>query len=76
MKSWAIPAINLQRIIGSPPTMTRHDTYLVIGNPHATLTAEVDVYIGGVKKNNTPYSIAPGQRIFPVTPSTMDPCML
>ena len=40
-------------------------TYLVIGNPHATLTAEVDVYIAGVKKNATPYSIAPGQRIFP-----------
>ena len=40
-------------------------TYLVIGNPHPTLTAEVDVYIGGVKKNATPYSIAPGQRIFP-----------
>jgi uncharacterized protein YxjI len=40
-------------------------TYLVIGNPHATLTAEVDVYIAGVKKNTVPYSIAPGQRIFP-----------
>ena len=40
-------------------------TYLVIGNPHATLTAQVDVYIGGIKKNATPYSIAPGQRIFP-----------
>jgi beta-lactamase superfamily II metal-dependent hydrolase len=40
-------------------------TYLVIGNPHATLTAEVDVYIGGIKRNATPYSIAPGQRIFP-----------
>ena len=40
-------------------------TYLVIGNPHATLTAEVDVYIAGVKKNLTPYSIAPGQRVFP-----------
>ena len=40
-------------------------TYLVIGNPHATLTAQVDVYIAGVKKNVTPYSIAPGQRVFP-----------
>ncbi len=39
-------------------------TYLVIGNPHETLTAEVNVYIGGVKQNSTPYSIAPGQRIF------------
>jgi hypothetical protein len=37
----------------------------VIGNPHATLTAQVDVYIGGVKKNVTPYVIAPGQRVFP-----------
>jgi hypothetical protein len=40
-------------------------TYLVIGNPHATLTAEVDVYIGGIKRNTIPYAIAPGQRIFP-----------
>src|SRR5215510_4738001 len=40
-------------------------TYLVVGNPHETQTAQVDVYIGGVKKNVTPYQIAPGQRIFP-----------
>ncbi|MBK9927900.1 MAG: hypothetical protein IPP66_21720 [Anaerolineales bacterium] len=40
-------------------------TYLVIGNPSETETAEVDVYIGGVKKNTTPYSILPGQRVFP-----------
>ena len=40
-------------------------TYLVIGNPHASLTAQVDVYIGGVKRNATPYSIAPGQRMPP-----------
>ncbi|MBP7740825.1 hypothetical protein KA089_01420, partial [Candidatus Woesebacteria bacterium] len=40
-------------------------TYLVVGNPSSTLTATVDVYIGGAKKNATPYSIAPGQRIFP-----------
>ena len=40
-------------------------TYLVIGNPHPSNTAEVDVYIGGNKMNATPYSIAPGQRIFP-----------
>jgi len=40
-------------------------TFLVIGNPHATLTAQVDVYIGGIKRNTVPYSIAPGQRIFP-----------
>jgi hypothetical protein len=39
-------------------------TYLVIGNPHETMTAQVDVYIGGVKQNTTSYSIAPGQRIF------------
>jgi hypothetical protein len=39
-------------------------TYLVVGNPHPTDTAEVDVYIGGVKKNLTPYQIAPGQRMF------------
>ncbi len=40
-------------------------TYLVIGNPDPALTAEVDVYIDGVKKNTTPYLIAPGQRVFP-----------
>jgi hypothetical protein len=39
-------------------------TYLVIGNPHASSTALVDVYIGGVKKNATPYQIGPGQRMF------------
>jgi len=39
-------------------------TYLVIGNPSAS-TALVDVYIGGIKRNATPYSIAPGQRVFP-----------
>ncbi|MBK9927905.1 MAG: hypothetical protein IPP66_21745 [Anaerolineales bacterium] len=40
-------------------------TYLVIGNPSETETALVDVYIGGVKKNTTPYSIPPGQRVYP-----------
>ncbi|HMD79951.1 MAG TPA: hypothetical protein VKE92_01510, partial [Anaerolineales bacterium] len=40
-------------------------TFLVIGNPSTSQTAQVDVYIGGVKRNTTPYSIAPGQRIFP-----------
>ena len=40
-------------------------TYLVIGNPDPSLTAAVDVYIGGVKINTTPYSISPGGRIFP-----------
>ena len=40
-------------------------TYLVIGNPSGS-TALVDVYIAGVKRNITPYSIAPGQRIFPL----------
>ncbi|MBK9925013.1 MAG: hypothetical protein IPP66_06930 [Anaerolineales bacterium] len=40
-------------------------TYLVIGNPSTTETAQVDVYIGGVKKNTTPYSILPGQRVYP-----------
>jgi hypothetical protein len=40
-------------------------TFLIIGNPHPSSTALVDVYIGGVKRNATPYQIAPGQRIFP-----------
>ncbi|MBK9924360.1 MAG: hypothetical protein IPP66_03630 [Anaerolineales bacterium] len=67
----------LQRSDGVPSTQldtefwfTSYDdagmiTYLVIGNPSETETAEVDVYIGGVKKNTTPYSILPGQRVFP-----------
>jgi hypothetical protein len=40
-------------------------TYLVIGNPSTVDTALVDVYIAGNKMNTTPYSIAPGQRVFP-----------
>jgi len=40
-------------------------TYLVIGNPDPSLTAEVDVYIDGVKMNTTPYSIPPGGRVYP-----------
>ena len=40
-------------------------TYLVVGNPHETLTAEVDIYINGNKMNTTPYQIGPGQRVFP-----------
>src|SRR5215475_6824294 len=40
-------------------------TYLVLGNPDPTLTAHVDVYIGGTKQNASPYAIAPGQRLFP-----------
>ena len=39
-------------------------TYLVIGNPSTSQTAQVNVYIGGVKRNPTSYSIPPGQRIF------------
>jgi mannan endo-1,4-beta-mannosidase len=39
-------------------------TYLVVGNPSTSQTAQVNVYIGGVKKNATPISIAPGQRTF------------
>ena len=41
-------------------------TYLVIGNPSTNAqNAIVDVYIAGVKKTITPFSIAPGQRVFP-----------
>jgi hypothetical protein len=38
-------------------------TWLAIGNPHATLTADVDVYIGGVFKGN--YDIVPGGQVTP-----------
>jgi hypothetical protein len=40
-------------------------TYLVIGNPDETQTALVDVYIGGVMMNSTPYSLGPGERVYP-----------
>ncbi|HXQ37089.1 MAG TPA: hypothetical protein VN843_23970, partial [Anaerolineales bacterium] len=41
-------------------------TYLVVGNPSTSQTAEVDVYIGGNKMNTSgPIQIAPGQRVFP-----------
>ena len=39
-------------------------TYLVIGNPSSSQTAQVDAYIGGVKKNTSSIAIAPGQRVF------------
>jgi hypothetical protein len=39
-------------------------TYLIIGNPDQVNTAQVDVYIGGVKQNSTPISILPGQRYY------------
>jgi hypothetical protein len=44
---------------------TGMSTFLVVGNPHPTDTAEVDIYINGNKMNTTPYQIAPGQRVFP-----------
>jgi hypothetical protein len=40
-------------------------TYLIIGNPDAVNTATVDVYVGGVKMNTSPYVIGPGQRVYP-----------
>ncbi len=40
-------------------------TYLVIGNPDPVNTALVNVYISGNKMNTTPYSIGPGQRLYP-----------
>jgi hypothetical protein len=38
-------------------------TWLAIGNPHASLTADVDVYIDGVFMQN--YDIAPGGQATP-----------
>lgn len=38
-------------------------TWVLVGNPSATETAEVDIYIGGVKRGE--YDIAPGGRVTP-----------
>ena len=47
-------------------------TWVLVGNPSATDTAYVDIYIGGVKVNNTiggiPYKILPGANIQPRFP--------
>ncbi len=47
-------------------------TWVLVGNPSATDTAYVDIYIGGVKVNNTiggiPYKILPGENIQPRFP--------
>ncbi len=40
-------------------------TWILVGNPSASQDAYVDIYIGGVKKNATPYDIKPGNNITP-----------
>ncbi len=40
-------------------------TWILVGNPSSSQTAYVDIYIGGVKKNATPYDIRPGNNITP-----------
>jgi hypothetical protein len=41
-------------------------TWILVGNPSTSQTAYVDIYIGGVKKNDTPYTILPGENITPL----------
>lgn len=40
-------------------------TWILVGNPSNTQTAYVDIYIGGVKRNSSPYAIAAGDRVTP-----------
>ncbi len=40
-------------------------TWVLVGNPSASQDAYVDIYIGGVKRNATPYDIKPGKNITP-----------
>ena len=42
---------------------TSMNTWLLVGNPSSTSTANVDVYIGGVKRNS--YAIAKGKSVTP-----------
>jgi uncharacterized protein YcfL len=38
-------------------------SWILIGNPSTSATANVDIYIAGAKQNATPYSIGPGEII-------------
>jgi hypothetical protein len=40
-------------------------SWLLVGNPSETATAQVDIYIAGVKQNDKPYEILPGESITP-----------
>jgi CSLREA domain-containing protein len=40
-------------------------TWILVGNPSASQTAYVDIYIGGDKQNGAPYAIPAGNRITP-----------
>ena len=51
-------------------------TWILVGNPSATQHAYVDIYIGGVKVNDTnggvPYDIPPGDRVTPLFPGLLN----
>jgi hypothetical protein len=47
-------------------------TWILVGNPSSGQTAYVDIYIGGVKKNVTPYAIAPGGNVTPMFPGNIN----
>ncbi len=40
-------------------------TWILVGNPSSTQHAYVDIYIGGVKQNATPYDIPPSGNVTP-----------
>jgi beta-lactamase superfamily II metal-dependent hydrolase len=53
------------------------NTWILVGNPSATQTAYVDIYIGGVKRPDLDgqvqtYAIPPGGRVTPQFPSVLD----
>ena len=45
-------------------------TVILVGNPHATETANVDILIGGILMDN--YQIPPNGRVTPVYPGVKD----
>ena len=40
-------------------------TWILVGNPSASETATVNIYIGGVLQDGSPFSVAPGNRVTP-----------
>jgi len=46
-------------------------TWVLVGNPSTSQTAYVDIYIGGIKQNPTPYAIPAGNRVLPQFPGVI-----
>ncbi len=57
------PTYNHSYIPGTNTDLMR--MWVLVGNPSTTLTATVDIYMGGGKITGSPFSIAPGGRVTP-----------